>query len=105
MTTSAAAVEIGGSLRGYRVERLLHAAHSCGLVHRDVKPSNIRLEAGTHQVTVADFGLTGKTLDYASPERREGARLDGRADVYSLGCVLVHCLTGRPTRNLAGLSP
>jgi Protein kinase domain len=80
----------------------LHAAHCNGLVHRDVKPANVRVEAGTNRVFVSDFGVgtspprPGVSLDYCAPERIEGKRLDGRADVYSLGCVLFHCLAGRP---------
>jgi len=88
----------------------LDAAHSAGLVHRDVKPANILLGRNDHAY-LADFGLarseatrgltrTGVfmgTPDYASPEQLEGVRaLDGRADIYSLGCVLYHCLAGQP---------
>src|SRR5215472_5438739 len=86
------------------------AAHARGLVHRDVKPSNVLLDSSGH-VYLADFGLT-RTLDderngagedravgtpaYLAPEQLEGRPADGRADVYSLGCVLYECLTGEP---------
>ena len=96
--------------------RALDAAHRNGLVHRDVKPGNILIERGSDDesepdhVYLSDFGLskhaasrsgltaTGEfmgTIDYISPEQIRGHPVDGRADIYSLGCVLYECLTGR----------
>jgi serine/threonine-protein kinase len=90
-----------------QVARALDAAHSRGLVHRDVKPANVLL-AGDH-VYLTDFGITrlvdehtratdtGEwvgTVDFMAPEHLRGDATDARADVYSLGCVLYACLTG-----------
>jgi YVTN family beta-propeller protein len=89
----------------------LDAAHARGLVHRDVKPSNalIATEGADEHVYLADFGLTRHvatagavtasdqlvgTVDYLAPECIAGEQADGRADIYSLGCVLFEALTG-----------
>jgi len=91
-----------------QIAAALDAAHARGLVHRDVKPSNVLLDSSGH-VYLADFGLTRRFDDevteagedrfvgtpaYLAPEQVEGRTLDGRSDVYSLGCVLFECLTG-----------
>jgi serine/threonine-protein kinase len=89
----------------------LDAAHAAGVVHRDVKPGNILVEQGSEgeDAYVCDFGLARHvssvssltsergfvgTIDYVPPEQIEGGTIDGRADVYSLGCVLYECLAG-----------
>ena len=105
-----------------QVAAALDAAHEQGLVHRDVKPANVllarpRSSERVEHVYLSDFGLTKRsasdsavtgtgqfvgTLDYAAPEQFKGET----PDVYSLGCVLFECLTGRPpfrSENDAGL--
>ena len=95
---------------GASVSAALDAAHKAGFVHRDVKPGNI-LVTDDGRVLLTDFGIA-KGLDggdrdltsdnvmmgtakYLSPEQVRGAKLDGRADLYSLALVLYECLAGR----------
>jgi serine/threonine protein kinase/tetratricopeptide (TPR) repeat protein len=91
------------------VASALDYAHQQGVVHRDIKPENILLHQG--EPLVADFGIaralqgtgdhlteTGLALGtplYMSPEQALGEAVDGRADIYSLGCVLYETLTGQ----------
>jgi Protein kinase domain len=93
-----------------QVASALDAAHERGLVHRDVKPSNVLLTGrpGDEHCYLADFGLSTSTsdrsvadaqqimgtIDYVAPEQIRGLDVDGRADVYSLACLLYECLVG-----------
>jgi tRNA A-37 threonylcarbamoyl transferase component Bud32 len=104
-----------GRLRPYRaldvcrqVAAALDAAHAQGLIHRDIKPANVLIEGRTAFLT--DFGLTKRmegtqtqltqagdvvgTIHYVAPEQIEGGRVDARTDIYSLGCLVYHCLSG-----------
>jgi predicted Ser/Thr protein kinase len=96
----AIAVQVAGALA---------YAHERGIVHRDVKPHNVLLTADGH-AKLTDFGIArvedapgltnpGRVLgtgDYVAPEQAQGHPLDGRADIYALGALLYHCLTGVP---------
>src|SRR5215468_6725537 len=106
LTARSAAGNILDAARG------LEAAAAAGLIHRDVKPSNlVRLDSGPVKVT--DFGLAKPagpteepaltalgvvvgTPDYIAPEQARGDEIDHRVDIYALGCTLFYLVTGRP---------
>jgi hypothetical protein len=89
----------------------LSVAHAAGVVHRDIKPSNLMVATRLH-IKIIDFGIARLlhdnsprltlptqaigTLAYISPEQLGGIDVDGRADLYSLGCVMYELLAGRP---------
>ena len=102
------AVERAASLAA-QVADALDFAHRNNVVHRDIKPANIMIEAGD-RVKVTDFGIakatdsgdhltmTGSLLgtpSYMSPEQARGGDIDGRSDLFSLGCVLYEMLAGK----------
>jgi tetratricopeptide (TPR) repeat protein len=105
--------------RGVEIAEAIAAVHARGLVHRDVKPENLLIDAGG-RTKLADFGLarpqvsterlteTGAmvgTLEYMAPEQVEGRRdIDGRADLHALGVVLYEALTGSVPFSGVGLS-
>lgn len=91
-----------------QVAKALHAAHRGGLLHRDVKPANILLDADDFAYLI-DFGIASAagelgltaagdvigTSHYMAPERFSTGQVDARSDIYSLACVLYECLTAR----------
>ena len=94
---------------GAQVADALAFAHKHGVVHRDIKPANIMIEPGDH-VKVTDFGIakvtdsaehltvTGSLLgtpSYMSPEQARGGNIDGRSDLFSVGCILYEMLAGQ----------
>lgn len=123
--TLAARLKEGGPLKfeEFRVIFLqitdaLHYASEQGLVHRDIKPGNIFLcasknseetnavlldfgivrdsEKNSQKTTITDTSAILGSPAYMSPEQCRGAKVDRRADIYSLGCVMYECLTGKP---------
>jgi serine/threonine protein kinase len=86
----------------------LAAAHERGVVHRDLKPQNVIIEARTGRVVLMDFGIArlaqptdasaenvAGTPEFMAPEQARGREVDGRADLYALGCVFYYMVTGQ----------
>jgi serine/threonine protein kinase len=95
---------------GFTISDALIAAHAAGITHRDIKPSNVLIKKADGSIKLADFGIaksadsavdltaTGEALGtpgYLAPEQARGGKVDGRTDLFSLGCLLFRCITGR----------
>jgi serine/threonine protein kinase len=105
---------------GREIAEALSAAHDRGLIHRDIKPANVWLEGPGAHVKLLDFGLARAaetdapltqqgsivgTPAFMAPEQATGGALDGRCDLFSLGCVLYRMCTGRlPFEGTSGVS-
>jgi hypothetical protein len=93
-----------------QIASALDEAHRQGLVHRDVKPANILITRPSDRIYLTDFGVVKQTATpgltqtgyflgtfaYAAPEQIQRQPVDGRTDIYALGCMLYECLSGDP---------
>jgi|GEM_PF-2834690 len=121
-----AVIDADGAIEPLRAARIarqvgaaLDAAHARGMLHRDIKPSNVLLARDDH-VYLSDFGLAKRAdagagitrhgtvvarAGYVAPEQILNERVDARADVYALGCLLFEALTGEPPFAAEGGGP